>query len=62
MKEETDLVIMGDLNALSAERNDFIHGGNIIPVLEEYEDFLNDDVIERKSCDKQIRFGVTRIL
>lgn len=59
LNEDVDLIILGDLNARTAERNDFIQDKNIVPALEEYEPFLNDDMTKRTSCDKQVnKFGL----
>lgn len=53
MNDEANIVVLGDLNARMSERNDFINEIQIVPVVEDYEPFLTDDIINRASCDKK---------
>lgn len=58
VNKEASLIILGDLNARVSDIDDFINDNNIVPILEDYEDFLTDIVDKRSSCDKQVNnFG-----
>ena len=59
LNEKVNVIIMGELNARTVERSDFIQDKNIVPVLEEYQDFLHDKASIRTSCDKGVnKFGL----
>ena len=53
MYSNKEILIMGDLNARVANRDDFINDNHVVPSLRDYEDYLLDEVnVTRKSCDK----------
>ena len=62
LNEKVNISIMGDLNARTAERSDFIQDKNIVPVLEEYEVFLHDEASIRTSCDKGVNKSCLELL
>ena len=57
------LIIMGDLNARVAERSDYVNDNHIVPGLQDYEEYLLDDEIDKRvSCDKHVnKFGLALI-
>ena len=53
-----ELLILGDLNARTGDKEDYFTFQTDIPELEEYEDILSDDCPKRTSCDKVVnKFG-----
>ena len=59
LNEDVNILILGDLNARTANRSDYICETKIVPALEEYEYFLNDDVMKRTSCDMHVnKYGL----
>ena len=60
MNLDAKLIILGDLNAGVADRDDFVNDNYVVPSLQNYEDYLLDDInIKRNSCDKQVnKFGM----
>ena len=46
---------MGDLNACICNRDDFIINNHVVPLFRDYEEYLLDDIIDKRaSRDKQI--------
>lgn len=48
----THKLVLGDVNARTADRNDYIYKIHVVPTLRHYEEYLQDNIItKRASCD-----------
>ena len=56
LNEDVNIVILGDLNARMADRNDFICESKIVPALEEYEEYLTDYDTKTNSVQNFLNF------
>ena len=58
-----NMLILGDVNARTAERDDYINEIRVVPTLRHYEEYLQDDIFtKRASCDTHTnKFGLELI-
>ena len=58
-----NMLILGDVNARTAERDDYINEIRVVPTLRHYEEDLQDDIFtKRASCDTHTnKFGLELI-
>ena len=58
-----NILILGDVNARTADGDDYINEIHVVPALRHYEEYLQDDIItKRASCDTHTNtFGIDLI-